>query len=90
MAVSWTESGGWWIDESRREAWLKSHPGADLDSELASMHTWLLDNPSRRPKSRYSAFVTKWLNKVPGARNPPKGRSSIDRFEGGGFDAVVS
>lgn len=63
-SIRWTPAGGWeGITEADRAAWRVAYPACDLAGELARMGEWLRANPDKARKSRWRAFVTRWMTR---------------------------
>ena len=63
-SISWDASGGWQgITDADRQAWATAYPAVDLARELAAAGEWLKANPEKARKSRWRAFVTRWLSR---------------------------
>jgi len=43
--------------------WAGAAPHVDIRAKIRQLEMWLLDNPSRRPKSNYAAFLTRCINR---------------------------
>lgn len=52
------------ITDEDRQRWRQTFPGVDLKQEILKMQAWLDANPSKRPRSRYKAFIVRWLTKA--------------------------
>ena len=82
VEFDWT-AGDWVNVEPLIPAWRDAYPGVDIDGELHRARAWVLANPDRA-KSRWSAFLNKWMsrngasNTVPAAPNS----SATNVFEG--------
>ena len=63
-SIGWTPAAGWeGITDDDRAAWRTAYPACDLAGEFARMTEWLRSNPAKARKSRWRAFVTKWLTR---------------------------
>ncbi|MFA6358636.1 MAG: hypothetical protein WCY09_08280 [Candidatus Omnitrophota bacterium] len=80
------EKGAWeGIDEKHTALWHTAYPSVVLETELAKMAAWLLDNPSKKYKS-YGAFIRNWLSRAKG--EPMKhdmssiGKANVEEWNG--------
>lgn len=63
-SIRWSPAAGWeGIEAADRTAWATAFPACDIAGELARMTEWLKSNPEKAHKSRWRAFVTKWLTR---------------------------
>ena len=63
-SIRWTPAGGWeGIEDTDRQAWRVAYPAVDIARELAAAGEWLKANPEKSRKSRWRAFVTRWLSR---------------------------
>ena len=61
---NWDESVGWMnIREFVLADWRRRFPRVDVESELASAHSWLLANPRNR-KKKYRRFLESWMSRA--------------------------
>ena len=62
--IAWDASGGWaGITDADRQAWATAYPAVDIARELAAAGEWLKSNPEKSRKSKWRAFVTRWLSR---------------------------
>ena len=62
-SIRWTPAAGWeGITPEDRTAWGTAYPACDIPAELARMAEWLKAWPAKAKKSRWRAFVTRWLS----------------------------
>jgi len=51
------------ITDDRILLWERAYPACDIETELAKMAAWLLENPTKR-KSNYGSFIVRWLTRT--------------------------
>ena len=85
-SIRWTPAGGWeGITDADRAAWRVAYPACDLARELAAAGEWLRSNPEKSRKSRWRAFLTRWLS-----RSQDRGGGLPSRPAAGRPDAPMS
>jgi hypothetical protein len=63
-AIRWTPAAGWeGITDADRAEWREAFPAVDQVRQLAAMGQWLKANPEKAKKSRWRAFVVRWLSR---------------------------
>jgi hypothetical protein len=63
-SITWSADAGWQgISEEQRGRWATAYPAADLPVELARAHDWLVANPAKAVRSRWSRFLVGWLTR---------------------------
>ena len=63
-SIRWTPAAGWeGIEPADRQGWAAAYPACDIARELAAAAEWLKANPEKARKSKWRAFVTRWLSR---------------------------
>lgn len=63
------------ITEDRKALWAKAYPAVNLETELAAMAVWAMENPSNA-KSNWGRFIAAWLKRSQD-RAPAKGGGNV-------------
>lgn len=63
-SVSWSKEEGWvGISDEQVGKWKEAYPACDIRMQLAQMNEWLVSNPEKAVKSRWTRFISNWLKR---------------------------
>jgi len=51
------------ITEADVARWAETYPSVEIQQQLREMREWLINNPADAPKSKYGAFIARWLGR---------------------------